>query len=58
MTRPGIVGCIVGIALIAGLAPYEIYPLADPLLSTTGLVVAGAVLLLSLLGAGALRSRA
>jgi energy-coupling factor transporter transmembrane protein EcfT len=54
----GSVGCVVGLALIAGLVPYAIYPLADPLLSTTGLVVAGGVLLLSLVGAGALRTRA
>jgi energy-coupling factor transporter transmembrane protein EcfT len=53
----GIIGCLIGIALIAGLVPYAIYPLADPLLSTTALIVAGAVLVLSLLGAGALRWR-
>lgn len=54
----GAIGCVLGIALIAGLAPYAIYPLADPLLSTSGLALAGAVLLLSIVGAGALRWRA
>ena len=54
----GAIGCVLGIALIAGLAPYVIYPLADPLLSTSGLALAGAVLLLSIVGAGALRWRA
>ena len=38
-------------------APYAIYPLADPLLSTPGLVVAGGVLVLSLVAASALRAR-
>lgn len=53
----GALGCLIGIALIAGLAPYAIYPIADPLLSTSALIVAGIVLVLSLLGAGALRWR-
>lgn len=53
----GALGCLIGIALIAGLVPYAVYPVADPLLSTSGLIVAGIVLVLSLLGAGALRWR-
>lgn len=53
----GIVGCLIGIALIAGLVPYAIYPIADPLVSSTALIVGAAVLVLSLLGAGSLRWR-
>lgn len=53
----GVIGCLLGIALIAGLVPYVIYPVADPLLSTTALIVAGLVLVFSVLGAGALRWR-
>ena len=53
----GIVGCVIGIALILGLAPYAIYPIADPLISSVGVVIAVVVLVLSILAAGSLRSR-
>jgi fucose permease len=54
----GLVGCVVGIALIVGAAPYAIYPLAGPILSPPSVALAAVVLLLSVLGASALRWRA
>lgn len=54
----GLVGCVVGIALIVGAAPYAIYPLAGPVLSPPSVALAAVVLLLSVLGASALRWRA
>ncbi|MGI9117185.1 MAG: energy-coupling factor transporter transmembrane component T [Gaiellales bacterium] len=53
----GLVGCLLGAALAVGLAPYAIYPVADPLITPVAVGTALAVLLLSAIGAGALRAR-
>ncbi len=53
----GAVGCVLGVALILGLAPYAIYPVADTIITPIGVIIAIIVLVLSALAAGALRSR-
>jgi hypothetical protein len=53
----GVVGLVVAVVLLAGVAPYEIYPVADPIATGVAFVLAGLTLLVSVLAAGSLRTR-
>ncbi len=53
----GVVGLLVAVVLLVGVAPYEIYPLADPIATSTAFVLAGLTLGVSIVAAGSLRTR-
>lgn len=53
----GVVACAAAAALIAGAAPYDVYPVAGPLLDAPALLLAAAVAVAAASGAHALRSR-
>ena len=53
----GVVGLVVAVVLLAGAAPYEIYPLADPIATRIAFVLAGLTLGVSIVAAGSLRTR-
>lgn len=53
----GVVGLVVAVVLLAGVAPYEIYPLADPIATRIAFVLAGLTLGVSIVAAGSLRTR-
>ena len=53
----GVVGLVVAVVLLAGAAPYEIYPLADPIATRIAFVLAGRTLGVSIVAAGSLRTR-
>jgi energy-coupling factor transport system permease protein len=52
----GVVGLVVAVVLLAGVAPYEIYPVADPIATGVAFVLAGLTLLVSVVAAGSLRT--
>ncbi|MEI7439550.1 MAG: energy-coupling factor transporter transmembrane component T [Thermoleophilia bacterium] len=53
----GVIGLVVAVVLLAGVAPYDIYPLADPIATRVAIVVAALTLATSIVAAGALRTR-
>ena len=53
----GLVGLVVAVVLLAGAAPYQIYPLADPIATGLAFVLSGLTLAVSIVAAGALRTR-
>lgn len=53
----GVVGLLVAVVLLVGVAPYEIYPLADPIATGIAFVFAGLTLGVSIVAAGSLRTR-
>jgi len=54
----GLCGIALGVALLVGVAPFVIYPVADAVVSMVGLTLAGLTLLLATSAAVALRVRA
>ena len=53
----GVVGLVVAVVLLVGFAPYEIYPIADPIATGIAFALAGLTLLVSVVAAGSLRTR-
>ena len=57
-TAAGAIACVAAVVLIAGAAPYDVYPVAGPLISMSALVIAAATAAAAAIGGLALRSRA